>query len=71
MAGWEPPPNGRRGTREPSVQRTSAPASRFAVFFRPQESTVPLSDGVLVSSLLALNFLGEGLRNAWDVLSGN
>ena len=27
--------------------------------------------GVLVSTLLALNFLGDGLRDAWDVRSGN
>ena len=26
--------------------------------------------GVLVSTLLALNFLGDGLRDAWDVRSG-
>jgi len=27
--------------------------------------------GVLVSTLLALNFLGDGLRDAWDVRGGN
>jgi len=27
--------------------------------------------GVLVSTLLALNFLGDGLREAWDVRGGN
>lgn len=27
--------------------------------------------GVLVATLLALNFLGDGLRDAWDVRSGN
>jgi oligopeptide transport system permease protein len=27
--------------------------------------------GVLVSTLLALNFLGDGLRDAWDVRSSN
>jgi oligopeptide transport system permease protein len=27
--------------------------------------------GVLVSTLLALNFVGDGLRDAWDVRSGN
>jgi len=27
--------------------------------------------GVLVSTLLALNFFGDGLRDAWDVRSGN
>lgn len=27
--------------------------------------------GVLVSTLLALNFLGDGLRDAWDVKGGN
>ncbi|MFO1511360.1 MAG: hypothetical protein U1F83_00345 [Verrucomicrobiota bacterium] len=27
--------------------------------------------GFLVSTLLALNFLGDGLRDAWDVRGGN
>ena len=27
--------------------------------------------GFLVTTLLALNFLGDGLRDAWDVRSGN
>ncbi len=32
---------------------------------------IALPGGLLVLTLLALNFIGDGLRDAWDVRSGN